>query len=102
MMCSKSCLHESLGVPYLHRHQPVIDKDLLSQEIGTDSRLVASTELFVDLYAAVIVMLATPLLMRLREVRRQRWALRSRGRTHILVHQACFADTAITKDNHLL
>lgn len=29
-------------------------------------------------------------------------ALRSRGRTHILVHQACFADTAIAKDDNLL
>jgi hypothetical protein len=58
-------LHERLEDPYLHRHQPVIDEDLLGEEIGTNSRLVASTELLVDLYVAGAVVLAVLLRVRL-------------------------------------
>jgi hypothetical protein len=35
---------------YLHGHEPIVDKDFLGQEIGSDGGLVAPAELLVDLF----------------------------------------------------
>lgn len=37
------------GKHYLHGHEPIIDKNLLGEEVGADSCLVAPAELLVDL-----------------------------------------------------
>lgn len=47
MAISASCR----GEIYLHGHQSVIDQNLFSEEIGSDSCLIASAELLVDLWA---------------------------------------------------
>lgn len=38
-----------LGMRYLHGHEPIVDKDFLGKEIGSDGCLVASAEFLVDL-----------------------------------------------------
>lgn len=43
-------LHGLLSRPaYLHGHEAIIDKNLLGQEVGTDSGLVLIAELFVNI-----------------------------------------------------
>jgi hypothetical protein len=44
--------------PYLHCHQSIIDEDFFGEEIGSDSRLIASAELLIDLFHLNRIMLA--------------------------------------------
>lgn len=38
-----------LGKLYLHRHEPIVDKDFFGEKVGSNSCLVASAEFLVDL-----------------------------------------------------
>lgn len=75
-------------VPYLHGDLLVVDDNLSCQKIGANGSLVARAELLVDLSGNV------------ESVIRSRVGIGGRA-PHILVHQACLADTAVTKNDDL-
>lgn len=75
-------------VPYLHGDLLVVDDDLPCQKVGANGGLVARAELLVDLFGEA------------ESVIRSSVGIGGRA-PHILVHQACLADTAVTKNDDL-
>lgn len=57
-MFFRSCLILS----YLHRHQTIINKNLLGQEVRTDRRLVTGAEFLVDLFASSDIVHVEPVM----------------------------------------
>lgn len=60
---SINCITQSgLILSYLHRHQTIIDKNLLGQEVRTDRRLVTGAEFLVDLFASSDIVHIKPMM----------------------------------------
>ena len=83
------------GSSCLHGHQPVIHQYFFCQKIGPDRSFIACAELFVELIWSQY--LNVPVL----KIRGCRCAV-ERAQTYILVHQAGFANPAVTEDDDLV
>lgn len=87
---------------YLHGDQPIVHQYFLCQKVRPNRRLVASTELFVDLNdtqpSESIVCMGVNVIM-MHQVRPS--GLDMRCWTYILIHQTCLAHATVAKYDDL-
>lgn len=74
------------GQAHLHSHKSIVHKNFFRQKVRTDSSLVASAELLIDLGGTFSLVQASD----------------SRGPIYELIHKAGLPDTAVSKYDDLL
>ena len=84
------------GEVYLHSNKSIIHQHFLCQEIGPNSRLIASAELLVDLYNYQPCLSCTPTFLLAHQSQTEGWM------PYILVHQTRLSNPTVSQNDHLL